>query len=296
MTEITDNRQQERTAFVFAGGGSIGAAEVGMLAALVDHGIVPDFVIGASAGAINAVHYAANPTAAGVLALARLWTELGSDDVFPVSRLHGVLALTGRRAALLDPAALRRTLSAGLTVRRLESTVIPCHVLATDLLTGEEVVLSNGSALDALMATTAIPVLFPPTVVNGRALTDGGVSSNAPLRSAVRLGATRVIVLPTGYPCAVRTAPRGVVATILHTFALMVARQLAADAPQVRGSAALHIVPPLCPLAVASHDFSQAGHLIDTARTQTMHWITDGGLQREDVPWAIAAHSHDTIM
>ena len=54
-----------RTAFVFAGGGSVASAEVGMLRALVAHGIQPSFVVGASAGAINAVHFAHDPTSSG---------------------------------------------------------------------------------------------------------------------------------------------------------------------------------------------------------------------------------------
>ncbi len=292
MAELSQPPSVSRTAFVFAGGGSVGAAEVGMLRALVDRGIRPDFVVGASAGAINAVHFAATPTAEGVAEMTQLWTRLRGTNVFPVSRLHGVLALTGRRPALLDASALRRMLSVGLRTARLEDTTIPCHVLATDLLSGEEVLLSSGSALDALVATTAIPVLFPPCIIDGRALTDGGVAANAPIRSAITLGATRIIVLPTGYPCAARGAPRGIVATVLHTFALMVARQLAADIQHARGLVTLHVVPPLCPLAVASHDFSQAAQLIETAHAQTAQWIADGGLERQDTPMALQPHHH----
>ena len=284
-----------RTAFVFAGGGSVGAAEVGMLRALVDHGLRPDFVVGASAGAINAVHFAATPTSEGVAELVRLWTRLRGTNVFPVSRLHGVLAPANRRPALLDVSALHRTLSTSLTVARLEDTTFPCHVLATDLMSGEEVLLSSGSALDALMATTAIPVLFPPCVIAGRALTDGGIAGNAPIRSAITLGATRVIVLPTGYPCAVRSAPKGIAATILHTFALMVARQPVVDVPHARGLVTLQIVPSICPLAVASHDFSQATRLIETARTQTVQWIADGGLERQDTPLSLQPHHHPAM-
>ncbi len=295
MAELPPFPRTSRTAFVFAGGGSVGAAEVGMLRALVDHGVFPDFVVGASAGAINAVHFAATPTAHGVAEMTQLWTRLRGTNVFPISRLYGVLALTGRRPALLDASVLRRTLSVGLKAGQLEDTAIPCHVLATDLLSGEDVLLSSGSALDALVATTAIPVLFPPCIIDGRALTDGGVAANAPIRSAIALGATRIIVLPTGYPCAVRGAPRGIVATILHTFALMIARQLLADVQHARGLVALHIVPPLCPLAVASHDFSQAAHLIETAHAQTAAWIAAGGLETQDTPPALQPHHHTVV-
>ncbi len=280
------------TAFVFAGGGSVGAAEVGMLQALVEAGERPAFVVGASAGAINAVHFAAIPTLDGVSRLAAMWKDLSRRDVFPVDRVHGVMALVGRRGSLLDPRVLRRTLEARVPVRRFEDTVIPCHIVATALHSGEEVVLSSGSVVDALLATSAIPVLFPPVHIDGVLLADGGVSANAPITSAIRLGATRVVVLPTGFPCAVRALPNSLAATVLHTFSLMIARQLRADLERAGGSANVHVVPPLCPMHVASHDFSQAAHLIDSAAVQTRLWLAGGGLERSDVPPALTPHFH----
>jgi NTE family protein len=264
-----------------------------MLQALLEVGERPDFVVGASAGAINALYYAATPTLHGVGALSDLWKGLGSADVFPLSRLHGLMALMGRRESLLNPAALRRTLGSRIPVQRLEDTVIPCHLVATSLHSGEEVILSTGSAIDALLATTAVPVLFPPVAIGDRLLTDGGVSANAPITAAVRLGATRVIVLPTGFPCALRSMPKGLGATVLHTFALMIARQLGADVHRVGATATVRIVPPLCPMRVAPHDFSQAQQLIEAATLQTRLWLEDGGLERDEYPGALLPHAHD---
>lgn len=280
------------TAFVFSGGGSVGAAEVGMLQALTEAGERPEFVVGASAGAINAVHFAAAPTPDGVARLASMWTELTRSDVFPVDRLHGAMALIGRRGSLLDPRVLRRTLEARLPVRRFEDTIIPCHIVATALQSGEEVVLSSGSVIEALLATSAIPVLFPPVEVGGMLLTDGGVSANAPIASAIRLGATRIIVLPTGFPCAVRALPNSLAATVLHTFALMIARQLRADLERIGATACVRVVPPLCPMRVAPHDFSQAAQLIRSAAEQTRLWLAGGGLERGDIPAALHPHFH----
>ena len=62
-----------RTAWVFAGGGSLGAVQVGMLKALIAHGLKPDLVVGASAGAINGAYLAGRPDAAGIAELERLW-------------------------------------------------------------------------------------------------------------------------------------------------------------------------------------------------------------------------------
>ena len=281
-----------RTAFVFAGGGSTAAAEVGMLRALVAHGVQPTFVVGASAGAINALHFATTPTAHGVEDLARLWLSVDRADVFPISRFRSMLALAGRRASLLDPAVLEATLSKRLSIRALEGTQLPCHIVATDFESGEEVIISSGSAIDALLASAAIPVLFPPRRIGNRLLSDGGIAANAPISAAIALGAERVIVLPTGFPCAVRVAPNSLTATVMHTFALLIARQLVSEIPLCRRATVLRIIPPLCPMHVPPHDFSQAQTLIANAATQTEAWLAAGGLESDDTPAAMHPHRH----
>lgn len=281
-----------RTAFVFAGGGSLGAAEVGMLQALVEHGVRPDLVLGASAGAINAVHFAFEPTVAGVERLARAWIGVRRTEVFPRAHLHSALAMIGRRPSLLDPRALERTLLLHVHGRRLEDARLPCYVIATDLHDGGERVLGQGRALDALMASTAIPVLFPPRALDGAVLSDGSIASNTPVEAAIARGATRVIVLPTGFPCAVRTPPRGIAATTLHVFSLLIARQLASTLPHLAAAVTLRVVPPLCPIRVAPSDFSQAAELIAAARRQTRAWIESGGLEDDTVPASLSPHGH----
>lgn len=281
-----------RTAYVFAGGGSLAAAQVGMLRALMQTTYRPDFVVGTSAGAINAFGLAADPTTAGVEALARAWSGIVATQIFPRSRIHGLLALLGRRDSLVDPQPLERLLIERLPTALLERAQLPCHIVCTDMLSGAEVTLNTGSALDAIMASTAVPVIFPPRVVHSRHLIDGGVVSNAPVTRALQLGATRVIVLPTGFPCAQRVQPDGVVASLMHAFALMVARQLSTDVPYARLHATVRIVPPLCPLQVAPHDFSHSISLIRSAEVQTRRWIDGGGLESDELPAALLPHVH----
>ena len=74
-----------KTAFVFAGGGSFGAVQVGMLRSLVGRGLKADMVVGSSVGAINSAYYAGMPTAEGIEALARIWRGLRRRDVFPLT-------------------------------------------------------------------------------------------------------------------------------------------------------------------------------------------------------------------
>src|SRR5687767_2967820 len=87
----------QRTAFVFAGGGSLGAVQVGMLKALTRHGVVPDLVVGASVGAINGAYFAKNPTSHGVAELERIWRRLHRRHIFPISPISQLLGVLGRR-------------------------------------------------------------------------------------------------------------------------------------------------------------------------------------------------------
>lgn len=281
-----------KTAFVFAGGGSLGAVEVGMLRALVQSGIKPDFVVGSSVGAINAVQFAADPTAEGVERLERIWRTVRREDVFPLSPFGAMLRLLTRRGHLVAHAALRRLLERHLTVRPLEDTVLPCHVITTDLLGGTEVRLSEGSAVDALLASTAIPGIFEPVCRAGRHLVDGGVTSNTPIATAVELGASRVIVLPTGIACALEAPPRGIVGIALHALTLLIARQLVSDVERLRDRAEMVVVPPLCPLAVSSYDFSRGGELIDRAAESTARWLDGGGLRNPTMIGRLRPHNH----
>ena len=280
------------TAFVFAGGGSLGAVQVGMLLALTEHGVRPDFVVGASAGAINAAFFAADPTADGADALDALWRGLKRSDVMPM-RLRDILRVAMRRDHLVDPAGLRRLLERHLPYRRLEEATIPMHAVATDLVFGRETLLSKGPVVDAVLASAAIPGVFPPVRIEGRDLIDGGVANNTPISSALALGATRIVVLPTGFACALRRVPGSAIGRALHALSLLIARQLIHDIERYGARAALHVVPPLCPVDTSPYDYSACGKLIDRARATTRIWIGDGGLERPcGVPHEMVDHDH----
>jgi NTE family protein len=281
-----------KTAFVFAGGGSLGAVEVGMLRTLIQKGIQPDFVVGSSVGAINAVQFAADPTPEGVERLERIWRTVRRQDVFPVSSFSAIFRVLTGRGSLVVQTALRRLLQRHLPGQQLEDTRLPCHVIATDLLAGTEVRLSAGPAVDALLASTAIPGIFQPICRDGRHLVDGAVTSNTPIGTAVDLGASPVIVLPTGIACALSAPPHGMIEAVLHALTLLVARQLVTDVERLRHRAEIVVVPSLCPLDVSSYDFSRGGELIDRAAESTARWLDGGGLRNPGALGSLVPHHH----
>jgi NTE family protein len=280
-----------KTAFVFAGGGSFGAVQVGMLHALKAEGLKADFVVGSSVGAINAAYFAGDPTVRGVARLEKLWLGIRRNDIFPVN-LRTAAGFLWRRDFLMSASGLKRLIDTHLPYRLLEEAEIPVHVVATNLLSGEAVILSRGPASDAIIASSAIPAAFPPVSIGGRHLVDGAITSNTPVNVAVSLGAQRLIVLPTGFACALQDPPRGAVANALHALTLLIARQLVAELERLDKAIDFAIVPTLCPLVGSAYDFSRSAELIANAMKSTKQWIASGGIERREIPGGLKAHDH----
>jgi NTE family protein len=189
-----------RTAFfVLSGGASLGAAQAGMLAALFEREIRPDLVVGTSVGALHAAFVASRPpTPATATELAQIWRRLHRDQVFPLSLRGLVGGLTKRHDYLVRDSGLRRIVEAHLQFERLEEAEVALLLVAFDVVSGCEVRLSSGPAVEAVLAAAAIPGILPPVHWGEARLIDGGVVNNTPISHAVELGAERVYVLPPG--------------------------------------------------------------------------------------------------
>ena len=279
-----------KTAFVFAGGGSLGAVQVGMLGELVRAGERPDFVVGASVGALNAGFFAGNPAPDGVARLAEIWRKLKGADVFPLS-VRGAFGWLSGSGSLFDPSGLRRVIQTHLPFRNLEDAEIPVHVVATNL-GGVSVCLSSGPAIDAILASAAIPIVFPSVRIGEDDLIDGAIGGNTPILTAAELGADRIIVLPTGFACSLEAPPSGAVARGLHAITPLVAHQMVRDLKLLTGSVQVHVAPNLCPLDVSPFNFMHSHDLIRRAAASTRLWIQTGGLTQQIIPRALLPHKH----
>jgi len=282
---------QPKTAFVFAGGGSLGAIQVGMLHSLAKHGVAADMACGSSVGAVNAAYYAGDPTIEGIRKLEAIWRGLRRQDVFPIS-LGALFGFLWRRDFLVTSDGLRRLIDTHLPYRNLEEAKIPLFVVATDIISAETVVLSKGPACDAILASAAIPAAFAPVQMETLFLADGAISSNTPVRVAVANGAERLIILPTGYACARQTPPAGAVANALHALTLLIARQLITELTHLEPHIDYYVLPPLCPLDCSPYDFSRTGELIERAIASTDEWIDGGGLTLPRTHAQLGLHKH----
>jgi NTE family protein len=190
---------------------------------------------------------------------------------------------------------LRRLITRHLDYDRLEDAALPVHVVATDVLSGNEVVLSIGDPVTAVLASSAIPGVLPSVTVDERVLFDGGVADNTPISQAIALGADRVVVLPAGVACALPTPPRSAVATAVHALTLLIEQRLMLEVAAYQDRVELIVLPPLCPLSVSSVDFRAARQLIERAETASSRWL-DAGSHRLPHPerfLALHRHRHD---
>ena len=289
--QVLDRTGSTKTAFVFAGGGSYGAIQVGMMHSLAARGISADMVVGSSVGALNGAYYAGDPTLKGVLQLETIWRGLTRHDVFPVT-WRTLLGFLRRRDFLIPHDGIQKLIDDHLPYRNLQDAELPVHIVATDIVTGDSVVLSEGSAAQAIIASTAIPGAFAPVPYKNFYLADGAISSNTPVKIAIAKGATRLIILPTGYACSTGTPPTGAVANALHALTLLIARQLVSELEDIGPEIEYYVVPPLCPLVGSPYDFTRTSDHIERAVASTDAWLAQGGLQKAGIPEQMRPHAH----
>lgn len=265
------------TAFVLGGGGNLGAVQVGMLYALLETGIRPDLIVGTSIGALNGAYLSGHFDLAGIEELADLWAEVRRPDVFPLSMRSVARGLVGHRTFLFESFGLRSLINrARLGFTDIEDAPIPIHAVATDLSTGEAVVLSKGQATEVLLASSAIPGVFPPVELGGRTLIDGGVVANVPIVEADKLGASRFYVLPT-LPDDISSIPTNAPAMMQRSMVLASRPAARAALANVASHAEVHVLPaPSSAGHLSIFDFGSTRDLVNEAYELASEWLETG--------------------
>jgi NTE family protein len=221
-----------------------------------------------------------------------VWSGLRTRSVFRIDARHAVAAVAGRRSALLGDRGLRRLLSEHLRFARLEDSPVPLVVVASDQLTGREVLLTEGEAAKAILASCAIPAVFPAVDLGGMPLVDGGLANNTALSAAVSAGADTVYVLPTGYACALADPPRTPLGAALHALTLLTHQRLVSDLGRYADQVDLVVLPPPCPLRTSPANFGRAPQLIERAYRDSVKVLATAGGRRTRPDRMVAVHSH----
>jgi NTE family protein len=188
-----------RTVLVLGGGGMKGIAHIGVWKALEESGLRPDAIVGTSMGAIIGAGLAGG---LGWRGLADVAHKLTKDDIVEINRrsiwLGGV-----RESAVFDGDHFLGYLKRMLPVQEFSELELPLRVNAVSLVTGEEVWFGLGARegvplAEAIYASCALPIYFPPARVDGDYLVDGGVVDVMPVKYAAEWGADRIIAVDVG--------------------------------------------------------------------------------------------------
>jgi NTE family protein len=259
-------------AVVLSGGGNRGAIQVGMMRALLEHGITPDLIVGTSIGAINGVAFAGTPTLEGVYLAADVWRRIATEHVFPRRRFHGWWRFLERRSAVFSNEGLRSIVARSLRFERIEDAAVPLVLIATRIDDGAEEWFTSGPALEAVLASSALPGLYPPVSIGEHRYFDGGVLDNTGIAAALAAGAKRIFVFLCGRVDS--DAP-----TFQRPFeAMFVAFNLALGARLRRDLAA---VPPEVDVIVVEQVGAEQFELTDFSRTDDL--IEEGYQAARDV-------------
>jgi NTE family protein len=267
-------RPHDRTAFVLSGGGIRGALQVGMLRALLEQRIVPDVIVGCSVGALNGAAVAEEPTLARVGALQDLWLGLDSSEIFPSSLLPTTVQLALRGEALHGSEGLRAVAERVLTARSFEELTVPFHCVATDIAAADECWFDAGPLLDPILASAALPAVFPAVEIDGVRYMDGAVVNDVPVTRAVELGATRIYVLHVGSFDRPRPEPKRPLDVALMAYWIARRYRFRRDLARIPEGIEVTVLPTGETPDVRYSDLTHSGELMDIAYRASADFLT----------------------
>jgi NTE family protein len=264
----------------------LGAAEVGMLQALFEHGVRPDLVVGTSVGAINGALVAADPAPTAVDRLRGVWEELASQRIFAGSVIGRARTLVRTRTHLHPREPLRDLLAEHLPVQTFAGLRVPFQCVAASIERAAEHWFSDGVLVDAVLASCAVPGLLPAVEIDGEHYLDGGLVHSIPVGRAVALGADTVYVLHVGRidrPLRPPTQPWEVAQV---AFEIARRHRFAADLAALPDGVAVHVLPsgdPAPPGAgnLRYRDFSGVPARIDQAHRAARDHLDRIGASRD---------------
>lgn len=238
------------TAFVLGGGGRWGAVEVGMIQALDEAGVVPDLILGTSIGAFNGAVIADYPGREGVDRLTGFWEEVTGADLFQTGFIDRALRVATMKPALHETSDLRSLLEHAIHPdTQIEDLQTPFQCVAASIEAVADHWFVEGPLIDAVLASSAVPALFPPVEIGGEHFYDGGLVDSVPLGRAVALGADVVYVLQVGRMESPLRPPQRLHEAALISFEIARRHRFATTMRDLPEDVAVHVLPTGSPVA-----------------------------------------------
>jgi len=251
--------------FVLGGGGSLGAIQVGMLQALAEQGITPDLAVGTSVGSINGAVVARDPQGAANR-LSHAWARTTRKQVFLGGLLAQSRTLRQSKTHLFPNTGLATMIADFVhPATTFADLTLPFAAITTDVATAAPHMIRAGPLLPALLASAAIPGIFPPVEHDGRRLYDGGVVANVPLRQALAMGARSLVVLDCTFPGHLPKPPDTLAEALLFTAIITMRLQAALEAPLAAAEVPLIYLPGPVLHRVSPLDFDHTDMLVADA-------------------------------
>jgi NTE family protein len=262
-------------AFVLGGGGSLGAVQVGMLQALTERRVAPDFVFGASVGSLNGAVIASDPTSAANR-LSHAWVGITRDRVFPGGLLSQARTLQRSKNHLFSNTGLAQLVTELLgATTTFADLSLPFTAVTTDMATATPRLLDSGPLLPALLASAAIPGIFPPVVHDGRRLCDGGLVANVPVRQALAAGAQSIVILDCTFPGHLLPPPDSLAETLLYTAMVSIRSQAVLEAPSVAANVPVIYLPGPAACRCSPFNFNSTEILMGGAYEASRSFLRD---------------------
>ena len=251
--------------YVLGGGGSLGAVQVGMLQALGEHHVAPDIVAGTSVGSLNGAVVALDPKSAANR-LSHLWPRLTRERVFPGGLLAQARTLQHTRTHLFPSAGLAGVISDFIgTELTFADLALPFAAVSTDIATARPHVMREGPLLPALLASAAIPGIYPPVELGPLRLYDGGLVANVPMRQAVAMGARSLVVLDCNFPGNIPEISGSIAEVLFFTVTVTMRSQAILEAPLVATDVPVVYLHGPEPHRISPLDFRHTGTLMEAA-------------------------------
>jgi NTE family protein len=264
---VTDISELPRPiGYVLGGGASLGAIQVGMLQALSEHDVAPDLVAGTSVGSLNGAALALDPTSAANR-LSHVWARMTTAQIFPGGVLAQARTLQQTKTHVFPNTGLAAVIEQFLGSLDLtfDDLVVPFAAVAMDVATTHAHPIRHGPLLPALLASAAVPGIYPRVDHDGRRLYDGGVVANVPMRVAIDMGARSLVVLDCAFPGQLPTLGETFVEIMLFTAMVAMRTQAVHEAPLVANDVPVVYLPGPAPRPMSPLDFSHSDELIEAA-------------------------------
>ncbi len=257
-----------------------------MLRALEEAGIRPDLIIGTSIGAFNGSVVASDAGSSAVQRLTDLWTEIAGASLFASGMAQRIKNLAFMRPGIHSTDELRKMLqNLHGSHARIEDLPIPFQCVASSIENASEHWFTEGPLVDALLASSAIPVLLEPVEIDGENFYDGGLVNSIPIDRAIDLGATRVFALQVGRVEAPLRPPRRLHEAALLSFEIARRHRFRTGLRRLPEDVELHVLPSGNPLEFDDRrqlkwrDTSTTSALIDAAYRASRAYLETGGLR-----------------